>query len=461
MVILTDLQPETNYQITVSAYTIKGDGASSVPIFAKTSAKLPDPPHVFKRPSSSSEVIIRWRTSARDVVSYKLRYGKSLQRLRARDQAKLKMKDMTFLPRTNTHEFRGLGELSIVFFDLNIFLSFSFVLIPHETALSFLFLRSLAPLLIDDFILSFIRSICLSFLSFIRWFVRSGLNSFFGSFLISFILSFVRCFFFFVRLFVHTFVRSFVHVFIHFFILTFFPLFVRPFMRSFVYAFIRPFVHSFVCSFVHTFIHSFIRSLFSLFVRSLFRSFVRSFLCLFASFFHPFFLPSSLPLFVHSFFFRSWIQPLLLPSLTNPYLSPDPGVWYLFKVSVKTNAGWSPETPLWAEIPPGPPTGPPLEVRASAQSSTRIRVTWKEPDEWKRNGPLAGYSVVYNPLNRRGQALVKNVTNPNQTRVILTDLRMFTEYEIRVRALGQEGPGPLSRPVMVKTNQGGRSLISS
>ena len=140
-------------------------------------------------------------------------------------------------------------------------------------------------------------------------------------------------------------------------------------------------------------------------------------------------------------------------------LSSDPGVWYLFKISVRTNAGWSPERFLWVETAPGPPTGPPLEVRASTQSSTRIRVTWKEPDEWKRNGPLAGYSVVYNPLNNRGLALVKNVTNPNQTRVILADLKMSTEYEIRVRANGIMGPGPLSRPVMVKTAEGGKPFL--
>ena len=113
---LNDLQPSTTYQITVAAYTIKGDGASSVPAFAKTLAKLPDPPHIFQRPSSSDEVIIRWRTLATGVESYKLRYGKSLQRLRGRDQASLKMKEMTFLPRTMNHAFRELSELlSVVF----------------------------------------------------------------------------------------------------------------------------------------------------------------------------------------------------------------------------------------------------------------------------------------------------------------------------------------------------------
>ncbi|KAJ7372549.1 hypothetical protein OS493_019058 [Desmophyllum pertusum] len=230
IVILTELASETTYQIEVAAYTIKGDGARSVPAFAKTLAKPPDAPFVTRsKPSSSSaDVTIKWRTLVSNVLSYKLRYGKSLQRLRQRDQASLKMKEMTFLPSTKHHLFREL----------------------------------------------------------------------------------------------------------------------------------------------------------------------------------------------------------------------DRGVWYLFKVSIRTKVGWSPESPYWVEILPGPPTGPPLEVRASAVSSTTIRVAWLEPDKWKRNGPLTGYSVVYNPLNRRGLSLVRNITNPNQTRVILTGLRMFTEYEIRVRALGQKGPGP-------------------
>ena len=114
--------------------------------------------------------------------------------------------------------------------------------------------------------------------------------------------------------------------------------------------------------------------------------------------------------------------------------------------------------PCGLKSPQESPTGPPLEVRATAQSSTRIRVTFKKPKAWKRNGPLAGYSVVYNPLNHRGLLLVKNITNPKQTRTILTGLKMFTEYEIRVRALGQIGPGPFSRPVVVETKEGGRYL---
>ena len=110
-IVLTGLQPDQTYQIRVAALTRKGDGPQSNPVLAKTKPKLPNPPHVYNMPSSSpSEVTIRWKTVARDILSFKLRYAKSLRRMRAGDQANLKMKEMTFLPRTSNHIFKGLGE---------------------------------------------------------------------------------------------------------------------------------------------------------------------------------------------------------------------------------------------------------------------------------------------------------------------------------------------------------------
>ena len=111
--ILTELEPETTYVIDVAAYSNKGDGERSVSVLAKTFPKPPDAPFVIgtKRPSSSgTEVLIKWRTSASDILSYKLRYGKSLHLLRGRDHSKVKLKEMTFLPQTKEHLFRDLGK---------------------------------------------------------------------------------------------------------------------------------------------------------------------------------------------------------------------------------------------------------------------------------------------------------------------------------------------------------------
>ena len=111
-VVLTELEAETTYQIEVASYTIKRDGARSVPVLAKTLAKVPDAPYISStKPVStpSTGLTIKWRTSVSILLSYKLRYGKSLQRLRGRDPP-VKMKEMVFLPQTKEHPFRDLSK---------------------------------------------------------------------------------------------------------------------------------------------------------------------------------------------------------------------------------------------------------------------------------------------------------------------------------------------------------------
>ncbi|XP_048580737.1 tyrosine-protein phosphatase Lar isoform X2 [Nematostella vectensis] len=239
---LTGLAPETTYQIEVAAYTIKGDGARSVTRLAKTMAQSPDPPFVYLERASGdpiSDVTLAWRTSATGVIEYKVRYAKSVRRLRGRDQGNLKMKEIKFKSHTTKQKFQSLAN----------------------------------------------------------------------------------------------------------------------------------------------------------------------------------------------------------------------GIWYLFNVSLRTKAGWSPETSRWIEIPPGPPSGPPLNVRAVAVSSTSVEVTWSAPDIWNRGGPILGYSVMYNPANKRGDVTVKNVTSPNIFKVVLKRLKKFREYEVRVRAIGMLGMGPASEPFIDRTKE--------
>ena len=93
----------------MAAFTVKGDGALSIPRLAKTFLKVPDPPHIIARVRSSSDVLIRWLSVDTGVLSYKLRYGASLKRLTGRQMDELKMKEITFLSK-NRHAFKGLGK---------------------------------------------------------------------------------------------------------------------------------------------------------------------------------------------------------------------------------------------------------------------------------------------------------------------------------------------------------------
>lgn len=110
---LTKLDPDSTYEIEVSAYSNKGDGEKSISVLAKTLPKPPDAPYVTGKAGSSSsgtDVTIKWFTAAPNILSYRLRYGKSLHNLRGRDHSKVKLKEMPFPPQTKQHLFKELGE---------------------------------------------------------------------------------------------------------------------------------------------------------------------------------------------------------------------------------------------------------------------------------------------------------------------------------------------------------------
>lgn len=110
---LTKLDPDSTYEIEVSAYSNKGDGEKSISVLAKTLPKPPDAPYVTGEALSSSSgtnVTIKWFTAAPNILSYRLRYGKSLHNLRGRDHSKVKLKEMPFPPKTKQHSFKELGE---------------------------------------------------------------------------------------------------------------------------------------------------------------------------------------------------------------------------------------------------------------------------------------------------------------------------------------------------------------
>lgn len=94
----------------------------------------------------------------------------------------------------------------------------------------------------------------------------------------------------------------------------------------------------------------------------------------------------------------------------------------------------------------------PRNVQARPLSSTTIVVQWEAPEE--PNGQVTGYKIYYTqtpnlPINSWN---VQSV-NSNELTTI-SDLQVQSIYSIRVQALTNRGPGPISPPVQVKTQQG-------
>ena len=107
------------------------------------------------------------------------------------------------------------------------------------------------------------------------------------------------------------------------------------------------------------------------------------------------------------------------------------------------------------------PGAPPDLVKAYAESSTSIRVVWKQPPEAKRNGDIAYYKIFYVQGTRSDpDATMIKIDNPEVEEFVIDELLKWTEYRIWMLAGTSVGDGPISYPVVVRTGEDGRSFSS-
>ncbi|XP_076390649.1 tyrosine-protein phosphatase Lar isoform X8 [Megachile rotundata] len=94
----------------------------------------------------------------------------------------------------------------------------------------------------------------------------------------------------------------------------------------------------------------------------------------------------------------------------------------------------------------------PRKVQARPLSSSTMVIQWDEPET--PNGQVTGYKVYYtiDPSQQMASWQYQMVDNSQLTTI--SDLTPHTIYTIRVQALTSVGPGPLSLPVQIKTQQG-------
>ena len=109
------------------------------------------------------------------------------------------------------------------------------------------------------------------------------------------------------------------------------------------------------------------------------------------------------------------------------------------------------------------PANPPLNVTATANSSTSIIVMWEEVVPIDQNGVITMYEVMYATQEFFAGAIgtgIKNVT-AHSSSVVLTDLEEYVIYNISVRAYTQVGQGKFSSPITERTNEDGKVLKST
>ncbi|XP_036406855.1 receptor-type tyrosine-protein phosphatase delta-like isoform X15 [Megalops cyprinoides] len=77
--IITDLQAETTYSVTVAAYTTKGDGARSKPKLVSTTGAVPEKPRLMVSPTNMGTALLQWHPPTLTfgpLQGYRLRFGR-------------------------------------------------------------------------------------------------------------------------------------------------------------------------------------------------------------------------------------------------------------------------------------------------------------------------------------------------------------------------------------------------
>ncbi len=106
------------------------------------------------------------------------------------------------------------------------------------------------------------------------------------------------------------------------------------------------------------------------------------------------------------------------------------------------------------------PASPPVNVMATALSSTEIQVRWNEVPDIDQNGVITMYEVFY--LSTLDLVNGSILTDSRDTfSVNITGLEEFVDYSVSVRAYTSVSPGPFSDTVLEMTGGRGKYIITA
>lgn len=126
------------------------------------------------------------------------------------------------------------------------------------------------------------------------------------------------------------------------------------------------------------------------------------------------------------------------------------GVEYEFRLSGQNHIGYGQETVKYLLTPEGPPNGPPANISYHFQTPDIVSVTWAPPAREHRNGQITYYDIQFHKKIDHSTALDRNTT---QTKAVFTNLEENTEYIFHIRAHTNEGAGPYSDKITIKTER--------
>ncbi|XP_073419126.1 receptor-type tyrosine-protein phosphatase S [Dendrobates tinctorius] len=126
------------------------------------------------------------------------------------------------------------------------------------------------------------------------------------------------------------------------------------------------------------------------------------------------------------------------------------GAKYIFRMAVKSRAGFSEEAFQEYMIPEEAPKGYPQLTDASNITSMSIQLNWLPPVLAEQNGVITKYTLSYWVANSPDKMLEMDLQS-TESSCLLSNLKPNTVYEVKIRAHTSKGPGPYSPSVQYRT----------
>ncbi len=104
------------------------------------------------------------------------------------------------------------------------------------------------------------------------------------------------------------------------------------------------------------------------------------------------------------------------------------------------------------------PNEAPVILKVKSNTSTSIDVKWSEVTDFM---PILGYVIAYKEINNKFHPEILKSVEPTPREAVLEDLKVFTNYTIRVYAFTANGNGVPSEAASLRTQEDGRFIPGS